>query len=110
MLPDGNDSVPLNFSGEVEVGTRVLLAESPSAGWRLSVEDRGSAPRESAFGLANAWDVEVGGSARLSYRSPVWQWGVIAVQLAMWVLAARWVWQAWSSRRSTRRAAAKASA
>ncbi len=107
VLPDGSDSVPTRFSGEVEIGTRVLLAESPSDGWRLDVEDHGAAPREDAFGIANAWDIEVGGSARLSYRSPLWQWGIVALQAVMWALAARWVWQAWRSRRSTRRAASK---
>lgn len=107
VLPDGSDSVPTRFTGDVEVGTRVLLAESPSGGWRLDVEDRGAAPREGAFGIANAWDIEVGGAARLSYRSPLWQWAVVALQLVMWVLAARWVWLGWRSRRTTRRAVAR---
>lgn len=110
VLPDGNAEVPTRFSGEVEVGTRVLVGESPSDGWRLEVEDRGAAPREAAFGVANAWDIEVGGAAALRYRSPPWQWAIVALQAAMWVVAGRWVWQRWRSRRSTRRAAAREAA
>ena len=107
VLPDGNDDVPTHFSGDVEVGTRVLLAESPSAGWRLSV-DGATAPREAAFGVANAWDIESGGAATLSYRSPIWQWGIVVAQIAVWGLAARWVWQTTRARRAARRATAKA--
>ena len=107
VLPDGDRAVPLKYSGGVEGGTRVLLAESPSAGWRLNVEGRPAAAREEAFGIANVWDVEIAGEARLSYRSPVWQWLVIAAQAAMWLLAGRWVAQNWRSRRTTRRTRTK---
>lgn len=108
VLPDGNETVPTSFSGDVEVGTRLLLAESPSSGWRLDVEGGAPAPREPAFGVANAWDVESGGAATLSYRSPLWQWGVVAAQIAMWVLAGWWVWKTARERRTERRIAAKA--
>ncbi|HUR48089.1 MAG TPA: glycosyltransferase family 2 protein [Acidimicrobiales bacterium] len=109
VLPEGNEQVPTKFSGAVEVGTRILLAESPSAGWRLRGEG-GGAPREAAFGVANAWDIEAGGAATLSYRSPIWQWGICAAQIAAWFLAARWVWQTTRARRAERRATAKAAA
>ena len=107
VLPDGDRAVPLKFTGDVEGGTRVLVAESPSSGWRLSVEGKAAGAREGAYGVANVWDVEVGGGARLSYRSPVWQWLVIAAQAAMWLLAGRWVVQSWRARRTVRRARAK---
>lgn len=99
VLPEGDDTVPTQFSGEVQVGTRVLLAESPSAGWRLSVEGA-TAPREAAFTVANAWDIEAGGAGTLSYRSPLWQWAIVLVQVVVWLLAARWVWRAYRARRS----------
>jgi len=108
VLPDGNDSVPTRFSGDVEVGTRVLLAESPSSGWGLKLEGGELAPREEAFGVANAWDIEAGGAATLAYRSPVWQWAIVVGQIVMWALAARWVWRASRSRRAARRATPKA--
>ena len=107
-LPEGEPATPFSFSGEVEPGTRLLLAESPSSGWGLDVAER-AAPREVAFGVANVWDVETGGRAELSYRSPLWQWAIVAVQLVVWVLAGRWVWLARRNRRAARKTAARAS-
>ncbi|MBW3536577.1 MAG: glycosyltransferase family 2 protein [Actinobacteria bacterium] len=104
-LPEGDRSAPFSFDGDLEAGTRLLLAESPSAGWELSVGDRG-APREDAFGIANVWDVEAGGEAELSYRSPLWHWAIVFAQLAVWSFAGYWAWTSWRNRRAARKSRA----
>ena len=97
------ESGGLSFRGDLESGTRLLLAESPSANWRLNVGS--SSPlREAAFGVANVWDVEVGGEAHLRYRSPLWYWAWVGAQVLAWGLAVRWIWRQWRRRRGERRA------
>jgi GT2 family glycosyltransferase len=95
---------PLAYRGELQGGSRLLLSESPSARWQLSAGDQ-SPQREAAFGLANVWDVEIGGDSTLRYRTAPWYWALLVAQVILWGVAGRWVWTVWRERRGRRRAA-----
>jgi GT2 family glycosyltransferase len=81
------DGGPLKFSGTVEDGT-VLVAEAATGRWALSVDGTG-VPRQQAYGVANAYGPAAGGKAELRYRTPLWRYGAIVLQLGLWVGAAR---------------------
>ena len=66
-----------------EAGT-VLLAESPSSRWSLEVGGRG-ADRARAYGVANAFDVERSGNGRLRFNTPILRYGLVLLQLALWI-------------------------
>ncbi len=97
----------LSFRGELEAGTRLLLAESPSSNWVMN-SGSGQPNREAAFGVANVWDVEVGGETHLRYRSPLWYWAWVIAQALVWAASIRWIWRHWRRRRGERRALRRA--
>jgi hypothetical protein len=84
-LPSGG---PFHFTGPVPGDRTVLLAETPSPRWQLSGPG-GAATRQDAFGVANAFRPESGGRASLRFRTPIVRYGLILLQVAIWVLAVR---------------------
>jgi len=80
-------SSPLRSSGPVPAG-EVVLAEGSSPRWRLTV-DGASAPRSKALGWANGFAVAADGDGELGFRTPLFRYGALALELALWVAAAR---------------------
>ena len=95
LLPEGG---PIAFRGSLPGEGTVLLAETPSGRWKLTVGGKG-APRQGAYGVANAYRTDRAGSATLRFRTPVLRYGMLLVQLALWALVIR------ALRRFRRRAA-----
>ncbi len=79
---------PIRFKGTLRGASRVLVAETPSSRWALTV-DGDTASRDEAFGVANAYGVETGGSGLLRYRTPIVWYAAVAGQLVLWALAIR---------------------
>jgi len=61
-----------SISGPVPDATEVFLAQSPSSDWHLSIDGK-PAHRRSAFGWATAFTPDAGGTASLSYSTPIWR-------------------------------------
>jgi hypothetical protein len=66
----------------------VLLSEASSPNWHLTV-DGSNAARTRAYGWANSYAVEGGGTARLRFRTPLVHFGMLAAQLALWLVVGR---------------------
>jgi hypothetical protein len=79
---------PVRFAGELPSGGRVLVSEAPSSRWELTVGGR-EASRETAFGVANAYAATAGGDGTLRYRTPLWRYAALLIQVALWVGAVR---------------------
>jgi hypothetical protein len=85
-------SGPVRFRGPVPEPGTVLLAESPSARWELTVGGQ-TADRVDAFGVANAFTAQEAGSAGLRYRTPLYRWPLALVPFLLWVAAASLLWR-----------------
>jgi hypothetical protein len=84
---------PTTFRGPITGPATLLLSEASSTRWHLSVNGVG-APRESAFGSVNTFNVTTSGTATVTYRTPVVRALAIVLQLLLWVLALAWLWRA----------------
>jgi GT2 family glycosyltransferase len=82
--PDGH----ARWTGTVPDEARVLAALGSSERWRLEVDGQ-SVRRDKAFGWANGFDVVDGGRATLAYQTPATRYGMLAVQVLLWVLVLR---------------------
>jgi len=69
---------------------QVLVSEAPSSGWELSVAGK-SAPRRSAFGVANAYQVSGSGHGVLGYRTPLFRYGLLAFGIVLWIGAVQFL-------------------
>jgi len=85
-------SGPVRFSGPVPKPGTVLLSESPSGRWELTVAGR-TAARVDAFGVANAFTADRAGSARLRYRTPLYRWPLALVPFVLWAVAFSLLWR-----------------
>ncbi|MGI9034379.1 MAG: glycosyltransferase [Acidimicrobiales bacterium] len=83
---------PVSFAGELSGGRRVIVSETPSARWKLQVGGH-QAPRQTAFGVANAYAPDGGGRATLRYRTPLARYAALALGIALWVFAVRALFQ-----------------
>jgi len=81
---------PVRFTGPVADAGTAVLAETPSARWSLEVGGRG-ADRTRAYGVANAFDVQRPGNGRLRFKTPILRYGLVLVQLALWVGLVRYL-------------------
>jgi hypothetical protein len=70
----------------------VLLSESPSDRWQLTVEGQ-TVDRRDAFGVANAFVDSEAGAARLKYRTPLYRWPLALLPFLLWAFAASLVWR-----------------
>jgi hypothetical protein len=89
-------------SGNTGAATNLYLADAANSHWSLDVDGR-TAPRTDAFGWANTFAIERGGSAKLSFKTPVQRYALLVLQVVLWI-GAILLW-----RRSRRAAKAAAS-
>ncbi len=75
---------PVRFRGPIPDAGTVLLAETPSPRWSLEVAGQG-VDRTRAFGVANAFDVSRPGDASLRFNTPILRYGLVLLQLALWI-------------------------
>jgi hypothetical protein len=76
------------WEGDVGGSSTVYLGAASSDGWRLRV-DGDTADRTKAFGWANRFEVVGGGAASLSFRTTPLRYGMLAVQVVLWLLVIR---------------------
>jgi hypothetical protein len=74
--------------GTVNAGSVAYLADASSSRWSLSVNGH-DAPRAKAFGWANQFRIDEGGSATLRFNTPITRYALLAFQVALWTLAIR---------------------
>jgi hypothetical protein len=74
--------------GSVNAGSTIYLADAASPHWALTVNGR-DAPRTKAFGWANGFRVDQGGTATLHFQTPISRFGLLAIQIGLWVTAIR---------------------
>jgi GT2 family glycosyltransferase len=74
----------IRADGEVPPGTELYLAATAAPDWRLEV-DGAEVSRRDAFGWANVWSVEDGGTAQLRYDTPLRRHVLQALQVLLWV-------------------------
>lgn len=79
-------------SGDVPGPGTVFHAAGSSSRWTLEVDGR-AVPRFDAFGWANGFTVDEGGRARLQFQTPVTRWALLALQVALWGAALRFLWR-----------------
>jgi hypothetical protein len=82
-------------SGNVNDGSVVYLANASSDRWSMAVNGR-VVPRSKAFGWANQFTIDQGGSAKLHFNTPMSRYGLLVIQVALWALALRRLWR-WRS-------------
>jgi GT2 family glycosyltransferase len=78
----------LHWSGPVKADTTVLLAQAHSERWVLTVDGK-DAPRGKPYGWATSFDIEESGDATLRYETPVFRYGLLALQTLAWLWLAR---------------------
>ena len=75
------------IEGPLPAETELFVAQTPDSGWRLVV-DGDRAGRRRSVGWANAFLPDAGGTAVLSYDTPIWRQGAIVVQMIALLSAA----------------------
>jgi hypothetical protein len=81
----GDERGPTTFRGPVDGQGELYLASGPTEGWHLEVDGE-EADRRTVFGWANAFDLPRGGTATLSFDTPVTRYVALAVQAALWII------------------------
>jgi hypothetical protein len=84
VLEEQADAV--SAQGEVPDASTIVQASTASDNWRLAVDGR-PVDHEIAFGWADAFTVEMGGTAELDYRTPTAARAAAVGQAVLWVLA-----------------------
>ena len=74
--------------GAVNAGSVLYLGDASSTHWSLTVDGH-DAPRTKAFGWANEFKIDQGGTASLRFSTPISRYALLAIQLALWVIAIR---------------------
>jgi hypothetical protein len=85
-LPDEDGR--LRWSGPLEPETTLLHSAAASERWDLEVEG-GDAERVEPFGWANGFSISGGGDATLSFSTPAVRYGLLALQVLLWLGAIR---------------------
>ena len=83
-----NGDGPVRYAGDLPAAGQVVVSESPSAGWKLSVGGD-EATRQTAYGVANLYRTDGTAAGVLSYRTPLFRYALLAVGIALWILAVR---------------------
>jgi len=78
--------------GAVNANSTVYVANDASSRWSLSVDGH-NVPRTTGFGWANVFHVGDAGNATLRFNTPITRYGLLVVQLALWVLLIRALWR-----------------
>jgi hypothetical protein len=71
-------------SGDTGAATNLYLADAATSRWSLEVDGH-SAPRAEAFGWANVFAIDQGGAAKLSFKTPLQRYGLLVLQVGLWV-------------------------
>lgn len=74
---------PVRFSGQLPGAGTVLVSEAPSGRWELTVDGK-TADRSDAFGVANAFNANSGGTATVAYRTPLLRRPLAVAPFALW--------------------------
>ncbi len=74
--------------GRVNDNSVMYLADASSDHWSVTVDGR-NAPRSKAFGWANAFRIDRGGTASLHFSTPISRYALLLVQVGLWVFAIR---------------------
>lgn len=78
---------PDHFSGSVPADSQVLVSESASRGWRLSVAGQ-TASEKPAFGWSMLFSsTGTGGKASLNYETPITGRGLQVLEVLLWLSA-----------------------
>jgi hypothetical protein len=72
-------------SGPVPPDSSLYVASGPQSGWSATVDGHGVA-RTDALGWANSFAANTGGTAKVTYSTPLWRRAVLVVQAALWLL------------------------
>jgi hypothetical protein len=72
--------------GEVPDESTIVQVSTASDNWRLTVDGR-PVDHDIAYGWADAFRVETGGTAELAYRTPPAPQAAVVAQAVLWVLA-----------------------
>jgi hypothetical protein len=91
------------WTGTLEGGRTVQLAERSSPGWQLDVAGRPVDARGTSYGWSQRFEADRGGALRLAHHTPGWYPFVLLAQVLLWVVAIVWVRRT-SPRRLVRRA------
>jgi hypothetical protein len=83
---------PVRFAGQLPAPGTVLLSESPSPRWTLTVGGH-TVSRAGAFGVANMFTTTQTGTARLGYRTPLLRWPLAVLPFVLWALAVAALWR-----------------
>jgi GT2 family glycosyltransferase len=78
------------FTGRLDAGDTVYVSQTASSRWQLR-SGGGGAVRRRAFGWAATYSVRRGGTATLRYRTPPVRYVVVLIEVALWVVAARFL-------------------
>jgi hypothetical protein len=73
------------FTGDVDDQSVLYLASDYSSRWTLTV-DGDEQPHRRAFDWANGYGVERTGSAVLAYETPLTRYGLLALQILLWLV------------------------
>jgi hypothetical protein len=87
--------------GSVNPGSTIYLANAASPNWSLTVNGHDAA-RTKAFGWANEFRVDQGGTATLHFQTPITRYALLAIQAALWIVAIRRLRQWRSQERAAR--------
>ncbi len=74
-------------SGAVPGGATVVQGSTASDNWHLRVTGAGDADHGSAHGWADAFTIEQGGDAHLTYRTPLGARALVIAQVGLWLVA-----------------------
>jgi GT2 family glycosyltransferase len=80
---------PTRWEGEVPAGARVLLSMAADDGWELRVGGA-PVPRTKLFGWAQGFETDLSGEAVLRHDTDLVRYGVLALQLVLWLVAIAW--------------------
>ena len=90
--------------GAVNGGSTIYLANESSSHWSLSVNGH-DAPRTTAFGFGNTFQIADSGIATLRFKTPITRYLALLLQVAIWVFVLRRLSRWWrDDRREHRRA------
>ena len=79
---------PFRFTGTLGDDQVVSMAEAYSSAWQLSAGGE-TAEHRKAFGWANAYEVDAGGRATLRYRTSIFRFVALGVEIVLWVVVVR---------------------
>jgi GT2 family glycosyltransferase len=83
-----NETDRTTFDGPVEAGTRVFWSVAATDNWALSVDGQ-PVTGDEVFGFATAYEVDTTGEAELVFETPVVRFGMLVVQVLLWLFVLR---------------------